>query len=70
MSTQTNEVILERLKEYIEGLGSSVEELAMTKPEFLKMTETDKMNAMQEYINYLEYKQNEGDAYSDKKAEA
>lgn len=70
MSTQTNEIILERLQEYIEGLDSSVEELAMIKPEFLKMTETDKMNVMQEYIDYLEYKQNEGDAYSDKKAEA
>jgi hypothetical protein len=57
MSTTTNEIILENLVRDIEELGSSVEEFAMLFPEYSKVTDVDKMEKMQDYINYLKYKQ-------------
>jgi hypothetical protein len=57
MSTTTNEIILENLVRDIEELGSSVEEFIMLFPEYSKVTDVDKMEKMQDYINYLKYKQ-------------
>ncbi len=57
MSNIENEKILETLVRDIEELGSSVDEFAMLFPNYNEVTEVDKMEKMQDYINYLKHTQ-------------
>ncbi len=57
MSNIINEKIKENLVSEIERWDSSLEEFAMIRPEYLRMSDVEQMEAMQDYINYLKYKQ-------------
>jgi len=70
MSNKINDIIREHLESEIIDLDSNIEELAMSRPEFLKMGAVEQMEAMQDYINYLKYRQSRSDEYADYRAEA
>jgi hypothetical protein len=59
MSTTINEKILEHLVENIEELDSSLGEFQLLFPEYKDMTDIQKMEKMQDYINYLKHIQSD-----------
>ena len=57
MSNKFNDIIVENLSDEIQEQGSSVEELALLRPEILKMSLADKLEAMADYVKWLKNRQ-------------